>query len=46
MIDWGVVAVFVAFAVAVIFGSTGESYPHPVPKTVTVTVPFSVPSLP
>lgn len=25
---------------------TGESFPVPLPKTVTVTVPFSIPSLP
>jgi hypothetical protein len=38
-----VVAVFIAFIGAVIYGGTGESFPVPLPKTVTVTVPFSVP---
>lgn len=39
----GIIVLFVAFLGAVIFGSTGESYPVPVRKTTTVTVPFSVP---
>lgn len=38
----GIVLLFVGFAGAVIYGSHGESFPVPVPKTTTVTVPFSV----
>lgn len=37
----GIVVIFIAFIGAVAYGSTGEAFPVPVPKTTTVTVPFS-----
>lgn len=40
------IILLIGFAALNLFGwlfATGESYPVPIPKTVTVTVPFSVP---
>lgn len=34
---------FVALNIFGVLFCTGESYPVPTPKTVTVTVPFSIP---
>lgn len=40
---FGIVFLFVAFVGTVIYGSQGESFPVPIPKTVTYTAPFSIP---
>ena len=34
---------FVALCLLALLCATGESFPVPIPKTVTVTVPFSLP---
>jgi hypothetical protein len=39
----GVVVLLVGAVGVLIYASTGESYQHPVPKTVTVTVPYKLP---
>jgi hypothetical protein len=38
-----VIAIFAVLAAAVIFSTEGESFPQPIPKTVTVVMPFSKP---